>query len=227
MSTSEKGIRFALISRGKTVLCDHQIAANGNFELTCQSVLDNVSRETSKTSYECDEYVVHAYVSGNITYLCVTGTIFDRNVAFNCLFELERRLISAGLQERAQIAGPYALRSSFGSIMKDVLSEYSSSDVLDHLENKVGAVQGIMRQNINKAVHRGENLDDLTDRSELLAHSSTYFRSSATKLRKRLFWRNARLWIILCVILLCIAVGIAVIVVVVLAAKGDFNRKHQ
>ena len=150
-----KGIYFGLISCGKTVLCDHRIAADGNFKSTCQLILSHVSRGPSKISYESsDQYVFHVYVSESLTYLCVTDKIFDRNIAFNCLFELECRLISEGLQERAQRAGPYTLRSSFESIMKDVLSEYSSSDVLDHLENKVEKVQGIMRQNIDKLLNK-------------------------------------------------------------------------
>ena len=180
-SRSKKGIHFGLISRGKTVLCDHRITATGDFESTCQPILDNVSKE--KKSYEYDRYVFHVHMSGNLTYLCVTSGIFDRNVAFNCLFELERRLISEGLQEMAQTAGPYALRSSFGSIMKDILTEYSSSDILDHLEKKVQDLHGIVYQNIDKAATLGKSLNGDIEHIDLLTSS---FRRKKCQKRPRL-----------------------------------------
>ena len=169
-SRSKKGIHFGLISRGKTVLCDHRITANGDFESTCQLILDNVSKEMK--SYKYDQYVFHVHMSGNLTYLCVTSGNFDRNVASNCLLELEHRLISGGLQEMAQTAGPYALRSSFGSIMEDILTKYSSSDdILDHFEKKVQDLHGITNQNIDKAETLGESLNGIVERTELLASS--------------------------------------------------------
>ena len=81
-----------------------------------------------------------------------------------------------------------------------------------------------MRQNIDKAVERGDALWDLNERSDLLANSSTEFRQSAVKLRKKLCWRNVKLWVLLIVTLIVLIVVIAVIVIAVLAAKGEFKK---
>ncbi len=218
------GIYYALVSRSGTVLCDHYHVRGSKYEATCQSVLENVALEPSnnKFSYDSGECLYHAYVSSNLTFMCVTETVFDKNIAFNCLFELERRLISTGLRERAQIARPYALRSSFSSVIASVVSQYSSSDALGTLENKVDAVTNLMKTNIDKVIQRGETLNDLNDRSELLARSTTDFRQNAGKLKRKLLWKNVKLWIILVVILLVIIM--VVVLLAVLGGLGVFKK---
>ena len=220
------GICYALISRSKTVLCDYNFTDN-QFESSCLTVLDNVTLDSCKDkfSYDTGEYLFHAYVSSSLIFLCVTEITFDRNVAFNCLFELERQLILTGLKERAEIAGPYALRSPFSATMASVMSQHSSNDALRQLESKVEDVTGIMRKNIDKAIHRGETLNDLNERSEYLADSSTEFRQSATKLKRRLFWKSIKRWAIVIIILLVIVGIIIGILFLVLAAKGAFKHK--
>lgn len=220
------GISYALISRGKIVLCDHRLT-EGNFESILQSVLESVSKdgicENAKVSFDNGRYVCHTYINRNLVYVCVTESVFDKNVAFNCLFELEEKLLSMGLMEGAQTAGPFALRRSFSETMAVILSRYSSRDVLGRMELQVEEVTGVMRQNIDKVIHRGENLDNITERSDLLAHASTDFRQSATKLRKKLCLRNSKMWVILIIIIIVLIVIVGVIIISILAAKGKLK----
>jgi vesicle-associated membrane protein 7 len=218
-------ICYALISRGKIILCDHRLR-DGDYESICQPILENVSRndeESLKVSYDSasGKYICHTYLNNQLVYICVTETVFDKNVVYQCLFELEEKLLSMGLMEGAQTAGPYALKKSFSHTMAEVLSKYSSSDVLGRMETQVEEVTGVMRQNINKVVDRGENLDNLTERSDLLAHASTDFRVSATKLRKKLCWKNAKKWVVLFVVVIALLLIVGIIIVCILAAKHD------
>ena len=220
-------ICYALISRRDVILCDHRQKLEGNFESTCQEVLSNVLKRelNDRFSFDHGQYTYHAYVGGDLIYVCVTDVRFDHNIAFNCLFELERQFVSKGLKERAKSAGLYSLRTAFGPTMASILAKFSASDVLGRLESKVENVTGIMRQNIDKVVQRGDALSDLNERSDLLAHSSTDFRQNSIKLRKKLCWRNVKLWVILVILLIVLIVVIAIIVIAVLASQGTF-KKH-
>lgn len=215
------GICYGLIARHKIVLCDQRLT-EGNFESVSQSVLHNVMSKNlgAKVSFDSGKHVYHTYVNHNLVYVCVTESLFDKNVAFKCLFELEQKLHSMGLAEVAQAAGPYALRRSFSETMASVLAEYSSNDILGRMESQVEEVAGVMRQNIDKVVQRGENLDNLTERSDLLAHASTDFRQNATKLRKKLCFKNAKMWLFLIFLIFFLILICVVIIISILAAKG-------
>lgn len=213
---------YALISRDHVVLCDHSLA-EGNFVVTSQEVLENVLRRKgvdNKFSYDHGEYTYHAYLSDGFVYVCACNSMFDRNVAFNCLFDLEHQLASAGLKERARSAGPYALRTCFSPTIASVLTKYSSSDRLGILECKVDKVSGVMKQNIDKVMQRGEVLDHLTERSDLLAEQATDFRQSSTKLSRKLYFKNVKLWVIIITILVIVLVSIVIIILSILGAEG-------
>ncbi len=215
------GLGYALLCCGKIVLCDHRVNDGIKFESICQRVLDSLPTGGSngKLSFDIDSYICHVYIKGDLVYMCVTGGLFDKNVAFNCLFELEQKLLSSGLQEISRTVRPYGLRASFSDTMAAVVSKYSSRDVLGRMESHVEEVTGVMRQNIDKVYKRGDNLDHLTERSDHLAHASTNFRQSATKLRRKLCVKNAKLWIILIAIIIALLLVIAVIIISVLAAQ--------
>ncbi len=168
-------------------------------------------------SYEDANVVFHVLVSQGLTYLCVSDLAFDRSLAFGCLQELENRLRTyPGLKDRAEYAGPYALRREFSEDMGQVVTQYGSGDKLGKLQTHVTAVKGVMKDNLNKVMLRGETLDDLEGRSEHLANSSTNFRHSAVKLkRKELCRRNkccccvgSVIFIVLFLIILGIILGI-------------------
>ena len=215
------GLYYALLARQRVILCD---GGQKGFEESAQAVVDGLQPSINMISYESSNHIFHIMVSNDLTYVCVSDKLFDRQIAFGFLRELERQLQATGLREKASYVGPYALRQEFGSVINAQLKQYSSGDKLSHLQGRVTEVTGVMTENIEKVVRRGEALEDLTDRSELLAHSSTDFRHSSTKLRKKLFWKSIKMWVIFVCVLLGIVLAIIIIIVVSLAATGHFNN---
>ena len=80
----------------------------------------------------------------------------------------------------------------------------------------------MMTSNIEHVVARGEALSDLEERSELLHHSSVEFRSNATKLRRKVFWKSVKLWVGVIVVLVIVLAVIAALVA--LGVTGEFKK---
>ena len=81
----------------------------------------------------------------------------------------------------------------------------------------------MMTSNVERVVARGEALEDLEERSELLQHSTVTFRNNATKLKRKVMWKSVKLWVGVTVFLL---VALAVIAtLVVLGVTGKFSSK--
>ena len=215
---------YALLARQRLILCD---GGQEGFEESAKAVVDGLQPSISMISYESSSHVFHIMVSNDLTYICVADKLFDRQIAFGFLRELERQLEVSGLREKASYVGPYALRQEFGGVINAQLKQYSSGDKLAHLQGRVTEVTGVMTENIEKVVRRGEALEDLTDRSELLAHSSTDFRHSSTKLRKKLFWKSIKMWVIFIGVLIGIVLAIVIIIVIALAATGHFSSGNK
>ena len=84
-------------------------------------------------------------------------------------------------------------------------------------------VQQVMTHNVERAVARGEALEDLEERSEQLQHSSVQFRSNATKLRRKVLWKSIKLWVGVTVVMVIILAIIATLIA--LGVTGKFSKK--
>ena len=93
-------------------------------------------------------------------------------------------------------------------------------DRVDQLRSQVEKVKGVMKQNINKVVERGEKLEDLQERAEYLDQNSHVFQHTATRLKRKLWWQNVKLWLIFISIIVVVVVVIILIIGVVLATTN-------
>ena len=224
MATCPK-IYYALVARERIILCD---GGQVGFEQSSQAVLEGLPQSVNMKTYAASRHVYHIMVSDGLRYLCVADRVFDRQIAFDLLREMEQQLISNGLREKAYYVGPYGLRHELGHKITPLLEQYSSHDKISHLQDKVSEVTGIMTENIEKVIHKGENLEDLTDRTALLAYSGTdfhheYFRKKP-KNEKR---AKIRAMIIILIVLVIIFLFLIVAAAILTALKltGHLNIK--
>ncbi|CAG5118552.1 unnamed protein product, partial [Candidula unifasciata] len=87
------------------------------------------------------------------------------------------------------------------------------NEQLDQLQTEVSEVTSLLKNNVEKVLERGERIDTLQSRSEDLENSSTHFRSSAVKIRKKMWWNNCKMT---CIIATVVTLIIIIIVVVIL-----------
>lgn len=106
--------------------------------------------------------------------------------------------------------------------MKQLMESYSSGEnIPSALDTRVKRVQGeldqvrdVMNHNIERVMERGERLDVLIDKTDSLNQAALAFRQTSTTLRRRMWWKNARITVLLAVVtiiviymLVCIGCG--------------------
>lgn len=67
----------------------------------------------------------------------------------------------------------------------------NNNDIL----NQISQVKSMMLSNIDTVLQRGEMIELLSEKSRDLSSSSMQFKKSSTSLKRRLFWRNVKLWV--------------------------------
>jgi vesicle-associated membrane protein 4 len=82
------------------------------------------------------------------------------------------------------------------------------------LQKEIDQTVGRMRDNINIATQRGEQLDSLQDKTDNLAVSAQGFRRGANRVRKQMWWKDMkmRMCLIIAVIILILVIVIPVVV---------------
>jgi len=77
-------------------------------------------------------------------------------------------------------------------------------------QEKVKEVTSIMRDNLQKVLDRDEKLSELDDMADNLQYGAVQFEQQAVRMRRKMWWRNMRLMLIMggaCFILLVILIA--------------------
>lgn len=72
---------------------------------------------------------------------------------------------------------------------------------IKELQGDVEQLTNVMQTNIKKVLERGDRMDTLNERSELLSSRANEFRINSRSIRRKLWWQNLRFQIIIGVVI--------------------------
>jgi len=75
---------------------------------------------------------------------------------------------------------------------------------IDDVKKQIEDTRQIMSSNIDKVLERGERLEDVMDKSEAMKDTADAFRKKGRELRKKMWWQNMKMKIIIGVVILII-----------------------
>ncbi|PAA84068.1 hypothetical protein BOX15_Mlig001836g1, partial [Macrostomum lignano] len=93
---------------------------------------------------------------------------------------------------------------------------------LQQMQQTVGEVSDVMRDNMNRIIERDGNINKLVDRTEALQESAVQYSRTTTRVQRKMWWQNTKMKIILAVV---VAVIIIIIIMSILASAGVFQLK--
>merc|ERR1712029_524366 len=76
----------------------------------------------------------------------------------------------------------------------------SNPSHLQQTQAQVQEVVGIMRGNVEKVLERDQKLSELDDRADALQQGASQFEQQAGKLKRKLWWKNIKMMIIIGVV---------------------------
>ncbi|KAL8608969.1 hypothetical protein ACOMHN_062852 [Nucella lapillus] len=212
-------IMYSCITRGTTVLCSNQ-EGPGAFSDTIHSMLASVpSSSDGKRTYTAHNNDYHCLIENGIIFVCVTNSGVNKQQPYSFLAEIKRRFQSGPLAGRAMMAGSGELDRDFSFVLAQQMKNFSKAgnDTVSRLQSQVDEVKGVMTQNIEKVMERGDHLEDLMDKTEELEASANNFQKTSRKIRKKYWWKNKKMTLIICGVSLLV---ILIIIIIILFSTG-------
>jgi len=90
------------------------------------------------------------------------------------------------------------------------MQQIAAQKRLQQTQAQVDEVVGIMRVNVEKVLERDQKLSELDDRADALQQGASQFEQQAGKLKRKFWWKNLKMMIVMGVIGLIILVIIIV-----------------
>mmetsp|Transcript_32402 Transcript_32402/g.74958 ORF Transcript_32402/g.74958 Transcript_32402/m.74958 type:complete len:224 (+) Transcript_32402:102-773(+) len=206
-------IVYALCARGKTVLAEFT-ATSGNFPTVTRVLLSKIPPQDGKMSYVYDKYVFHYVVDAGITYLCMANDNRKQRVPFAFLEDIRRRFRSQ-FGDAIHSAIAFSFNEEFAPTLQGQMAFYNSdpsSDQIGQVKSQLEDVKGVMVENIEKVLERGEKIELLVDKTDRLNQTAFKFEKTSKQLKNAMFWKTVRMY--------AMAAGVVVLLGLFVAASA-------
>lgn len=193
----------------------------GNFTSIAAQCLQKLPASNNKFTYNCDNHTFNYLVEDGFAYCVVADESVGRQVPMAFLERVKedfKRRYSGG---RADTAVANSLNRDFGSKLKEhmqyCIDHPEEISKLAKVKAQVSEVKGVMMDNIEKVLDRGEKIELLVDKTENLRFQAQDFQKKGTELRRKMWFQNMK------VKLIVLGIVVALILIIVLSICHGFN----
>lgn len=140
--------------------------------------------------------------------MIVASSSLGRRIPFGFLVEIKKRFLSRFEPSSTDFASmPNYGAASFNTELKKLMVEYGTTkagkdDAISNVQSEIDNVRGIMTENIERVLERGERIDLLVDKTDRLGGSASEFRIRSRGLRRKMWWKNVKLMVLLTIVVI-------------------------
>ncbi|KAH0602375.1 uncharacterized protein H6S33_008714 [Morchella sextelata] len=209
-SASSGPLLYSCVAHGTTILSEHSPpgTASTNASSLASLILPKITHASAqKLTYTHGAHNIH-YISTassstipqGLTFLVISSATFGRKVPFGFLLEIQRLFTSRYPGSTIGDAPPYGC-AEFNSVLKSTMNQFAqggeNEDVVQKAQREIDSARGIMTENIERVLERGEGINLLVDKTAGLQTGAMEFRVRSRGLRRRMWWKNTKLMILL------------------------------
>ncbi|KAI9893798.1 MAG: hypothetical protein M1814_006015 [Vezdaea aestivalis] len=199
-----------------TILTEHTTSPSSGTSSLASLILPKIKHDSpQKLTYTHNQNFVHyiadapssdpsaSPTAGGLTYLVVARSDLGRRIPFGYLFEIKKRFLAEHDPASTDFSGlPAYGAAAFNTELKTLMVDYGTTsegkkDAVANVQDEIENVRGIMTQNIERVLERGERIDLLVDKTDRLGGSAQDFRVRSRGLRRRMWWKNVKLMALL------------------------------
>lgn len=196
------------------MLAEHT-SFSGNFSTIAVQCLQKLPSNSNKFTYSCDGHTFNFLVDSGFVFLVVADEAIGRSTPFVFLERVrddfkQRYGASIGAEDPHPLADEdddllfedrfsiaYNLDREFGPRLKEhmqyCMNHPEEMSKLSKLKAQITEVKGIMMDNIEKVLDRGERIELLVDKTENLQFQADSFQRQGRQLRRKMWLENIRL----------------------------------
>lgn len=173
-------------------------------------LLSKIPTQDGKMTYKYDDYIFHYIVENGICYLSMSDETNKHRIPFAFLDDIKTNFLSKYGLDSALQAQAFAMNDEFKSLIAARMEYYNSDgadrtiDNIGGLKSQIDDVKDVMVQNIERVLERGEKIELLVDKTDRLNQQAFRFESSSRELRRAMYWRKIRCYVIMATIALLV-----------------------
>lgn len=178
-------------------------------------LLERLPRHDTKVSYQYENFSYHFLVENEIFYLCISDKTYQARTVFGFLSDVKDKFKEQfGGDKRYPHPSEITAKncSKFASALASqtkLYNENPEADKIGKIKEQIDSVKQIMLENLDNLIERGDRIDNLCDKTEMLKEEAQGFHNNARTLKRKMWLRNVKIaaagFLILCLLGLVIS----------------------
>ncbi|CAN0900605.1 Vesicle-associated membrane protein 727 [Linum grandiflorum] len=194
---SGRGLIYSFVARGTVVLAEHT-SYSGNFSTVAVQCLQKLPPNSSKYTYSCDGHTFNFLKDDAFVFLCVADETVGRAVPFVFLERVkddfkQRYATNIKNEEHPLVDDDDDDLPKLKEHMQYCMEHPEEISKLSKLKAQITEVKGIMMDNIEKVLDRGEKIELLVDKTENLQFQADSFQRQGRQLRRKMWLQNLQM----------------------------------
>ncbi|KAJ3702728.1 hypothetical protein LUZ61_006433 [Rhynchospora tenuis] len=216
----QQSLIYAFVARGTVILAEYT-EFSGNFTSIAAQCLQKLPSSNNKFTYNCDGHTFNYLVENGFTYCVVAVEAAGRQTPIAFLERVKEDFAKKYSSGKATTATAHSLNREYASKLKGhmqyCVEHPEEINKLAKVKAQVSEVKGVMMENIDKVLDRGEKIELLVDKTENLRSQAQDFRQQGTKIRRQMWYQNMKIKLIV------LGIIVAIILLIVLSVCHGFK----
>ncbi|GAB2287163.1 hypothetical protein Dimus_021547 [Dionaea muscipula] len=216
----QQNLIYSFVARGTVILAEYT-EFTGNFTSIASQCLQKLPATNNKFTYNCDGHTFNFLVSDGFTYCVVAVESVGRQLPMAFLERVKDDFNKKYGGGKAATALAKSLNKDFGPKLKEhmqyCVDHPEEMNKLAKVQAQISEVKGVMMENIEKVLDRGEKIELLVDKTDNLRNQAQEFRQQGTKIRRKMWFQNMKIKLIV------LGIIIALILIIVLSVCHGFH----
>ena len=208
-------ISYVAIARNTTILCQDAISS-GNFDQWATDILGQINPSQNQIMTEKGQYrffVIHDQSGLNV--ICAASSTLQGKIAFDFLDTVQKRF-NLQYARTWKNATAFGMQQEFSTQLHSLLQS-SNDDKIRQIKDNLSSAQNTMTDAMQQALLRGDKIDTMSQKADVLANNAKDYERSATRVRRKMCLEKYK-WYFIGIIIV-----VVVIIIIVLIACGGFK----
>ncbi|CAA7054067.1 unnamed protein product [Microthlaspi erraticum] len=216
----QQSLIYSFVARGTVILAEYT-EFKGNFTSVAAQCLQKLPSSNNKFTYNCDGHTFNYLAENGFTYCVVVIESAGRQIPMAFLERVKEDFSKRYGGGKANNAKANSLNKEFGPKLKQhmqyCVDHPEEISKLAKVKAQVTEVKGVMMENIEKVLDRGEKIELLVDKTENLRSQAQDFRAQGTKIKRKMWFDNMKIKLVV------FGIVVALILIIILSVCHGFK----
>jgi len=171
------------------ILAEVSDDSTGNFpQITREVILKSLPKTDQAIFNYKGKYIFHILKDESFVYVCLTDDAYPKRRGQAYLAEIKKMFVGKFSQDQRDRAISFSLNDSFKGTVLEKMKFYNENQLDDKMARIRGDAQatlGVMEQNLESIMERGEKIELLVKKTGALKNESSTLKGRSEKLKEK------------------------------------------